>query len=88
MAMRVMITAIALTLLLAHRHAPWFNTKDNFEIALGIVAVLPWLNTIFKSVEIPGVGKFELQEIKKQLNEQSDKITSMREEVVARYHSA
>src|ERR1041384_8088394 len=40
-------------------------------IAVGLLCLpfLPWLAPLIKSVEIPGVGKIELQEIKAQADE-------------------
>lgn len=34
---------------------------DNVTIALLVIALVPWLYPLFKSVEIPGVGKVEFQ---------------------------
>jgi hypothetical protein len=41
-----------------------------------VLTLLPWLASIIKSIEIPGVGKLELQEIKEQLKENQGAIQS------------
>lgn len=38
---------------------------DTITIVLIILALLPWLSPIFKSVEVPGVGKFDYQDLEK-----------------------
>lgn len=35
---------------------------DNVTVALLVIAIVPWLYPLFKSVEIPGVGKVEFQD--------------------------
>jgi hypothetical protein len=81
MALRVLITVLALVAAVAHRYWPWFGTRDHFEITLLIVAILPWAGAIFKSIEIPGIGKFELQELKRQVAENRGTILSVKQEV-------
>jgi hypothetical protein len=55
--MRVTVTIAAPVLVFAHRYLSWFGTKDQFEIALLVIAALPWLGTVFKSVDIPDARK-------------------------------
>jgi hypothetical protein len=81
MVLRIVVTIIALAAAVAHRYWPWFGTRDHFEIIALIVAVLPWASAIFKSVDIPGVGKFELQELKRQVAKNEGRILTIKEEV-------
>jgi hypothetical protein len=42
---------------------------DGVTLGLVVLAALPWLAPIIKSIELPGVGKIELQEMKAQVEE-------------------
>jgi hypothetical protein len=42
---------------------------DHVTLGLLILAALPWLAPLIKSIEVPGIGKVELQEIKQQTQE-------------------
>jgi hypothetical protein len=42
---------------------------DGVTLGLLVLASVPWLAPIIKAIEIPGVGKIELQEIKQQADE-------------------
>jgi hypothetical protein len=44
-------------------------TIDGVTLGLVVLALLPWLAPLIKSIEIPGIGKIELQEIKQQVEE-------------------
>jgi hypothetical protein len=51
-------------------HAIWPGVKiDGVTLGLIGLAILPWLAPIIKSVELPGIGKIELQEVKAQVEE-------------------
>ena len=79
MILRIVITVIALLLIFVHRQYPSVAIKDQSEIGLIVLAVLPWLASVFKSVDIPGVGKFELQDLKRQVAETKTSIESVRQ---------
>ena len=67
----------ALILAFLHLFSPNINI-DGMTLGLLIVAMLPWLGPIFKSIELPGGIKLELREEIRQLD---NKLTSqMREE--------
>jgi len=64
---RIGITCAAVAL--AAAHVLWPNIKlDEITVALFIVAVAPWLQPIFKSIELPGGLKLELQEIERKIS--------------------
>ena len=66
--LRVGVTTLALAA--AAVHILWPEIKiDAITLGLLIIACLPWLAPLIKSIEIPGVGKLELQEIKRQTEE-------------------
>lgn len=74
--LRVLITIIGVLLIAAH--LIWPGAKiDAITLGLVVLACLPWLSSIIKSIEIPGVGKLELQEIKDQLKENRGAIESV-----------
>jgi hypothetical protein len=73
---RIIISIVALSLLIAHVYWPKISL-DAISIAFLVLACLPWLSSYIKSVEIPGIGKFELQEIKKQIQETQGAIQSV-----------
>ena len=88
MILRILITVVSLLLFLAHRlKVPWATINDKSELTLIVIAVLPWLATVFKSVDIPGVGKFDLQELKKQVAENHGDIQSVRQQVTGAVQS-
>lgn len=63
-AVQVSITAGAL--LTALVHIIWPSLKiDSITLTLVVVAILPWLAPLFKSVELPGGWKFEFQDLLK-----------------------
>ncbi len=56
---RLIITVFAiLAIIIYHLLGPF--DIDNVTIVLLIIAALPWLSFLFKSIELPGFGKFEL----------------------------
>jgi len=62
----VLITLVALGLLGLHMVCP-ARQIDNVAVALLVVAIIPWLGPLFKTIEVPGLGKVEFKEIKEQL---------------------
>jgi len=62
--LQIIISAIAS--LIALSHIIWPNIAiDAVTLTLLMIAALPWLVPLFKSVELPGGWKFEFQELKK-----------------------
>lgn len=52
-------------ILLAIAHIIWPNVKvDMITLILILVAILPWLAAVIRSVELPGGFKIELQDVK------------------------
>lgn len=66
--LRLFITAAALLVALGHLIFPSI-TIDFVTIALLVIAVLPWLAPIVKSVELPGGFKIQLQDMKEAARE-------------------
>jgi hypothetical protein len=63
--MKTRITISSLCVLLAAAHIIWPDIKvDMTTIILIVAAVLPWLASVIRSVELPGGFKIELQDIK------------------------
>jgi hypothetical protein len=66
--LRVLLTVAAIAV--AVSHAKWPTLRiDGVTLGLIVLAVLPWLAPIIKSIELPGIGKIELQEVKAQVEE-------------------
>ncbi len=68
---KVLLTSVAIIISIIHICYPQLKI-DSITLGLFIVAVLPWLAPIFKSVELPGGMKFELQDFK-EIEEKADK---------------
>ena len=64
--LRYGITGLAFTFALVHVIWPDLNI-DLVTLGLFIVALLPWLQPIVRSIEITGLGKVELQEFESRL---------------------
>jgi hypothetical protein len=65
---RIFITVGALIFLAVHLAWPKMGI-DNIAIALLVIALVPWLSSIFKSIEVTGLGKVEfLQREVRRLN--------------------
>jgi hypothetical protein len=67
MTLRIVVTAAGLLLAIVHVNWPRINI-DSVAVALLVIAALPWLQPLIKTVEIPGL-KVELQELKNKLDE-------------------
>jgi len=57
------ITGTAIALSIIHLKYPELKI-DSISIFLLIIAILPWLSPLFKSIELPGGLKVEFQELK------------------------
>lgn len=57
------ITTLSLVFALVHIILPGLSI-DMISITLLVIAVIPWLETLFKTVELPGGLKVEFQELK------------------------
>lgn len=65
---RVLVSALALAV--AAIHLTWPRLKvDGIIVALVVIALLPWLGSVFESLELPGGWKVQYREIRRQLNE-------------------
>jgi hypothetical protein len=65
--LRAVVSIGALVLIFLHRYTP--KDVDPLTIGLVVLAFLPWLSPIIKSIEISGLGKIELKvdEVKEQV---------------------
>lgn len=65
---RLLVTAVALAAVAAH--LIWSNLNvDGVVVAMLVVALLPWLGSVFESLELPGGWKLKYREIQQQLEE-------------------
>jgi hypothetical protein len=60
---RIVITITAIVIAIAHNLFPALKI-DFVTLILIVVAVLPWLASVIKSLELPGGFKIELQDVK------------------------
>ncbi|OOG39366.1 hypothetical protein [Rhodanobacter sp. C05] len=69
---RWLISAVAVLIAVGHFVWPSFSLDTTYIIAL-VIAFIPWLAPVIKSVELPGGFKIEVQDLK----EITDKLTGM-----------
>lgn len=69
---KVVVTLVAVSLAILHLIFPKINI-DLITVSLLALAVIPWVETLFKSVELPGGLKLEFQELKK-IEEEAQKV--------------
>ncbi|MDB5082892.1 MAG: hypothetical protein JWP00_4816 [Chloroflexi bacterium] len=67
---RILVTLAAIIFGAAHLIFPQLPI-DAVSIALLGIAFFPWLNPLIKSIELPGIGRLELKELKRQVEEAS-----------------
>jgi hypothetical protein len=65
--LKIGLTIFAAVIAILHAAYPKL-LMDGVTLGLIVVAILPWLSPIIKSVDLPGIGKIELQEIKQQVH--------------------
>ena len=63
------VTLVALTLVVVHLVFPAVKV-DAVTIALLIIAIVPWLAPILKTIELPGGWKFEFRELKEKVEQE------------------
>ena len=65
-ATKIQVAISAVSIVVIGVHLIWPNVSiDTTTLTLLIVAIVPWLAPLFKSLEIPGGLKFEFQELEK-----------------------
>lgn len=69
---KVVVTLVAVSLAILHLIFPKINI-DLITVSLLALAVIPWVETLFKSVELPGGLKLEFQELQK-IEEEAQKV--------------
>jgi hypothetical protein len=74
------ITVAALAGVIVHLAEPNMQV-DSIVVALLVIAIIPWLGLIFKSVEIPGLFKGEFQDLARKVDSHSEKIDRNSEEI-------
>lgn len=74
-AVQIAITAIAIAALVLRQVLPNFHA-DNITLALVVIAFLPWLGLVFKSFEVPGLGKVEFLERKVRTLEEQQRVSN------------
>jgi hypothetical protein len=73
---RIAISAVAVLLIIGHVLIPRATLTDPVTIFLITVAILPWLRSVIKSVELLGVKVELLQELKAQATEHQGAVES------------
>ncbi len=68
LAIRVAVTLFAGALIIVHLATPRV-ALDGPTFGLIVLMVVPWLSSVFKSIEVSGVGKIEYQDIRRQVDE-------------------
>lgn len=69
-------------LIVAAAHLVWPDARiDVVTLGLLVLAVIPWLAPLFKSIELPGGWKVEFQELKQQVLEKGQKVAALSERV-------
>ena len=69
---KIAVTIVAASLAILHLLFPMINI-DLITVSLLALAVIPWVETLFKSVELPGGLKLEFQELRK-IEEEAQKV--------------
>jgi hypothetical protein len=65
---RLVVTAVALAAVAGH--LIWSSLKvDGVVVAMLVIALLPWLGSVFESLELPGGWKLKYREIQQQLEQ-------------------
>jgi hypothetical protein len=64
--LKALVTAAALVVAAVHIWVP-STTVDAITLALFVVAVIPWLQPIFKTIKLPGGFELTLQELKQEV---------------------
>lgn len=73
---QVTVSVVALIALFIHKFFPAFQIDDITLILLGI-AVLPWLTSLIKTVEVKGIGKVEFQALEQKVSDMSGAVQSV-----------
>jgi len=79
---RVVVTTVAVLLLVIHLFTP-FDKINSITLALVVMAVLPWLSSFVKEATFPGGWKVGFREIQKVVEEQDEKISKQKDEILA-----
>lgn len=80
--MKASISIIALVIAIVHSIWPGV-TIDSITVAMVVVAIIPWLAPLMKSVELPGGTKIEFREFEK-AQEKAEKVGLLSNEVETR----
>ena len=75
-----LISAVALLLVAIHLLHPKANI-DAITLVLIAVAALPWLGAIFKSIELPGIGRVEYQELRREQQQTRQEVAQLQDSV-------
>jgi len=74
---KVAFTVVPLALLAAHTRWPDLLPANSVTLALLVLAVLPWLDSLIKAAELPGGWKIEFRELKADVARQQDIINAL-----------
>jgi len=73
-----LITIVAIALVVVHL-SPLSLKIDNTVLALFVISIIPWLGSVFKTVELPGFAKFEY--IEKKVDTLNNDVANVKDEV-------
>lgn len=59
----ILVSAVAITSVVIRGLFPSLIKLDAISVALIVIALLPWMRSVIKSIELPGIGKIEMREI-------------------------
>src|SRR5690348_8036711 len=72
-----LFTSLALVLLAIRTRWPTILSSDTVTLALLVLAVLPWLDSLIKTAELPGGWKIEFRELKIEVARQQEVINTL-----------
>ncbi|MGE5112918.1 MAG: hypothetical protein ACM3JB_18790 [Acidobacteriaceae bacterium] len=72
----ILVSSTALAVMAAH--LVWPSVRiDAITLGLLILAAVPWLAPLFKSIELPGGWKVEFQELKREIARKGEEVTAL-----------
>lgn len=76
-AQKALFSALAIGLLVTEARWPNFLPANSLTLVLIVLAVLPWLDSLVKTAELPGGWKIEFRELKVEVARQQEIINSL-----------
>lgn len=73
---RIALSVLAAAAIVVHILRP--HLLDALTAGLIVLGILPWMAPIIKSVELPGIGKIELNKIERKVEEVKKEVAALR----------